>query len=111
MSVSSSLTGSAELNLPIDAMEKDSGLIATDWINFQGTNEYCDCGSLGMYSETSRQGKFNVFVKDEANGSVRVKVNTIYRQTWSWGNMSGTKDCVSTGALESKIHDGVKQRL
>jgi len=35
----------AELQLPIQNMEKASGLITTDWIDFKGqTNEdYCDC--------------------------------------------------------------------
>jgi hypothetical protein len=53
-----------------------------------------------------------VFVKEEGNGSVRVKVNTIYRQTRASNlTMPTTIDCVSTGSLESKIHIAVKEKL
>lgn len=102
----------AELNLPIDNMEKDSGLITTDWIDFTGTGNdvYCDCGGLGLAIENSRQGKFNVFVKEAATGST-VKVNCTYQQTASLGDTRVNRNCVSTGGLESIVAESIGDKL
>ncbi len=104
----------AELSMPIDNMEKASGLVTTDWMNYRGTTnkEYCDCGGLGLTSERSREGKFNIFVKtDPATGGTTVKVNTMFRQLRSFGDVSSTVDCVSTGTLESELLQKVRQKL
>jgi hypothetical protein len=102
----------AELNLPIDNMEKDSGLITTDWIDFTGSgNEaYCDCGGLGLAIENSRQGKFNVFVKQAGTGS-SVKVNCMYQQTASLGDTRANRNCLSTGGLEARIAESIREKL
>lgn len=102
----------AEMNLPIDNIEKDSGLIATDWINFTGTGnkDYCDCGGLGLAIENLRRGKFNVFVKQTGN-AVDARVNVHYQQTASLDNTPFTRDCVSTGALEARINELIGQKI
>ena len=97
-----------EMNMPIDNMEKDSGLITTGWIDFKGqTNEeYCDCGSLGMSIEVNRQGKFNVFVKKVTQNSCEVKVSCLFQQKHQFADSTiYTKSCVSTGNFERQIFE------
>jgi hypothetical protein len=105
----------ADLNLPIDNMEKDSGLITTDWIDFTGqTNEgYCDCGKLGVDREENREGKFNVFVKRIDAISCEVKVNCVYQQK-HYSPLDGksyTRQCISTGILEAGIFDLIRSKV
>ena len=103
----------AELQIPIDNMEKDSGLITTDWIDFTGqTNEdYCDCGNLGINIERSRTGKFNAFLKRDAENSCKLTVNCQFEQTFSFGDNLYKRKCVSTGTLEREIYDRVLAKL
>lgn len=105
----------ADLNLSIDNMEKDSGLIVTDWIDFSGqTNEgYCDCGKLGVDREETREGKFNVFVKRIDAISCEVKVNCVYQQRY-YSPLDGkiyTRQCVSTGYLEAGMFDLIRSKV
>lgn len=103
----------AELQLPIDNMEKDSGLITTDWIEFTGqTNEgYCDCGGLGINIEINRLGKFNVFMKKDTENSCKMTVNSQWEQTYRFGDDVYKRKCVSTGKLEREIFDIVTKKL
>ena len=103
----------AELQIPIDNMEKDSGLITTDWIDFTGqTNEgYCDCGKLGINIEQSRTGKFNAFLKKIAEDSCEMTVNCMFEQMFSFGEDTYKRKCVSTGNLEREIYDRVTAKL
>lgn len=101
----------AEMNYPIDNMEKDSGLITTDWLSLAGTgnDDYCDCGGLGLTTEDARQGKFNVFVK-KGSGGATVRVNCLFRQTRSFGGSSSTVNCVSTGNLEARVNQLISEK-
>ena len=110
----------AEMNLPIANMEKDSGLITTDWIDFplgKAGKEICDCGGLGMNIETRRAGRFNVFVKRGSMDSCEIQVNCIYEQTYESVSLTGDpvpsykRACVSTGKLEADICAMVKSKL
>ena len=102
----------AELNLPIDNMEKDSGLITTDHISFLGTGNdgVCDCGGTGILIERARTGKFNVFVKNGSTG-VSVRVNAQFEQTLEFDRSLSTRQCVSTGVLEARINDLIREKL
>lgn len=102
----------ADLQLPIQNMEKASGLITTDWIDFTGqTNEdYCDCGGLGLNIEVNRLGKFNVFVKKTTDNSCEVKVNCMFEQTIKFGDVVSKRKCVSTGNLEAEIFRLIKEK-
>lgn len=106
----------AEIQFPIMSIEKDSGLITTDWIDFTGqkNTDYCDCGKhvFGL-AEGSRSGRFNVFVKKTSSSSCEVKVNCMYQQTLVKlnGNFYKNKTCVSTGNLEAKIFELIKSKL
>ena len=105
----------SELQLPIDNIEKDSGLITTDWIDFTGqkNTDYCDCGGLGMSIEQSRVGKFNVFVKKITEDSCEIRVNCMYEQTIQEPitDVITVRKCVSTGKLEAAMFDLIKSKL
>ena len=103
----------AELQLPIDNMEKDSGLVTTDWIEFTGqTNEgYCDCGGLGINIEVNRLGKFNVFMKKVTEDSCQMTVNCMYEQTIRFGDTTSRRKCISTGNLEQEMYNLVVSKL
>ena len=49
-------------SLPIDTIEKDSGLIVTSWMDagkgpHEENKDYCDCGSAGMGTKEWTRGK------------------------------------------------------
>jgi hypothetical protein len=102
----------AELQLPIMNMEKDSGLIVTDWIELVGQDNsgYCDCGGLGINIEVNRVGKFNVFVKKASGDSCEIKINTSYQQTIKFGDLVSKRNCISTGKLEKEFFDLVSSK-
>lgn len=106
----------AEFQFPIMNMEKDSGLITTDWIDFTGqkNTDYADCGKpvFGL-AEGSRNGRFNVFVKRTSANSCEVKVNCMYRQTLVKlnGDFYKNKSCISTGKLEADMFEIVKSKI
>jgi hypothetical protein len=105
----------AEMTLPIMNMEKDSGLITTDWIDFTGSKgkEYCDCGKLGINIEIKRIGKFNVFVK-KLNNACEIRITCSYQQIYEPISFSGKavsqykRDCISTGKLEADMFNLIK---
>ena len=109
----------AEMNLPIANMEKDSGLITTDWQIYprgKAGKVYCDCGGLGLNVEIERRGRFNVFVRGLTENSCELKVNCIYNQTIQPAMAKGStgitsRNCVSTGKLEAEMFEIVKSKI
>lgn len=109
----------ADMNLPIANMEKDSGLITTDWEIYprgKAGNVYCDCGGLGLNVEIERRGRFNVFVRRLTEYSCELKVNCIYNQTIQPALAKGStgitsRNCISTGKLEAEMFEMVKSKL
>lgn len=101
----------AELSLPIQNLEKDSGLITTDWIGFGYSKEYCDCGSPGIAIDSERRGKFNIFVKTNTAGGVEVKINTAFEIQREFMDVRTTVPCLSTGALEARMRALISQKI
>jgi hypothetical protein len=105
-----------ELNLPVENMEKDSGLIVTDWISVaEGKKacDYCDCGGAGLvWVARGTEGKFNVFVKRMESGGCSITVNTSFRQLRQ-SDAGGSKyaTCNSSGQLETRINTLVSEKL
>lgn len=93
----------ASHNWPIQNMEKDSGLITTDWMSLDGYEHGADCGSAPLASKNGRGVRFNVLVR-EADGGARVTVNTTMREARSFDGNHFMVDCQSTGALEAAVH-------
>lgn len=103
----------AEFNLGIATIEKDSGIIATDWIDYYGTknDQFCDCGGLGLGIEKKRIGKFNVFIKALNEETTMITVNSTFNQTYEMMDTMFERNCVSCGMLEKQIIDSVKSKL
>ena len=102
----------ADLNLPISNMEKASGLIVTDWIDYGRDTSTMDCGKIGFpFIEVGRRGKFNVFVKSDGNGGTVMRVSSSFEITSSYENNVQRGVCYSTGALENRIRELVAGKL
>lgn len=99
----------AEMNVPLEKVQKESGLITVSWMNYLDTenDEYCDCGDVSV---ETKDGRFNVFVKD-AEDKARVTVNAHYVSTYTSAGETIELECVSTGRLEREITDRVQAKL
>jgi hypothetical protein len=93
----------AEHNWAIQNMEKDSGLITTDWMNLGADSTFADCGGAGIAGVVERQIRFNVFVRDADDDGTLVTVNTTFREERTWDRKNWFVDCTSTGRVESLI--------
>ncbi|MDA3843702.1 MAG: hypothetical protein PF588_04945 [Candidatus Kapabacteria bacterium] len=104
-------------SLPLDILDKDSGLISTKDFKIKGLN-WCDCGNWkdmgGEFEIKDKYGahlEFNIFVK-EKNGNIKVLINMTYRGVDKnlTGMAQGGYDgiCYSTGELENMIFDYIK---
>ena len=103
-------------SLPIDTIEKDSGLIVTSWMNASkgygaADERFCDCGGSGLAITHWTRGKFNVFVKEAAGGGIELRVTCTYQQRREVLETYGTVACPSTGCLEAQLHDYVKAKV
>jgi hypothetical protein len=102
----------ADQNWVIQNMEKDSGLITTDWMSLDESNAFADCGGSGMSRVLGRELRFNVLVRAGADGSSSsVSVNATFRESRSWDGRQWYVDCNSTGRVEHLIHDLVAESL
>lgn len=93
----------ADRNWAIDNLDKESGIVTTDWMSLGDEAErYADCGSSGLSTVEATQIKFNVRVKGDASAST-VSVNTKFRQQRRFDSNVAVVDCSSTGAVESEV--------
>ena len=92
----------------IDTLEKDSGIITTDWlrVGFKESYEYADCGK-DMAATVIMPGyvKFNVFVK-RAGPVVMVRINCHFKPL-----IGMTEICLSKGYLESRVFAYLNEKL
>jgi hypothetical protein len=96
----------------IGHMNKESGLITTDWIELGDEAErYADCGRAPLGSRVTTQARFNVIVKQRERGSF-VSVTSAFRQLRSSGDPSAVAEvaCASRGSVELTIHNEVAAR-
>lgn len=94
----------AELELPISTLEKESGLVATDWILVEEPDDAMDCDDGYRNAEM----RFNVFLSPVAGGQEM----TITSSARSAGDEAGTLErCVSTGATERSIQARVGRKV
>lgn len=99
----------AERNWPISTLEKDSGIIVTDWVSVGMEGEYADCGQPGLAVVRRREVKFNVFIRK--GDQIALTVNTSFRELRRFDYQSFYSECNSTGALEAEVHQLVLQRV
>lgn len=104
----------SDMSLPILNMEKASGLITTDLIDFTAAQwvRYADCGNLGDYSPVSRRGKFNVFVK-KVGATCEVKVNAMFSLIVQFALNGERRDqqCVSRGNFEADFFKIITDKI
>jgi hypothetical protein len=100
----------AEYNWLIQNLEKESGLIATDWMGIPLSSPYVDCGTPGMVNVTGRSMRFNVLLRPAGPGT-SMTVNVAAVQTQS--NDSGVYrvECTSTGQMERRLHRAVARAV
>ena len=103
-------------DLPIKMIEKDSGLIVTEWMDAGSVSAagedktYCDCGGSGMSTQVWTRGKFSVFAKKIPGGGVDLRVTCTYQQQRYFMDSYTLVDCNSTGKQESLVHEYVKAK-
>lgn len=99
---------------PINTMERDSGIITTDWLlTYDRTYDYMDCGrSTLLQHYADHQVRLNVTVS-ESKGALSVTVDTAMRAIVRNGYdvAQGTAACASTGLLEREVQDELRQRV
>jgi hypothetical protein len=101
---------SGERNWAIESLERDSGIITTEWTSSDDAS-YRECGSAGFRAtDSGHMGRFSVIVGETTNG-VSVRVTTSWRVTRNSANSISSVECVSTGILERELHDEVRRRL
>lgn len=100
------IDGFATIGFPIDNLEKDSGIVVTDWMSIDSSQyAYLDCGSPGKKSGgVTRRfqdplAKFNVILHDIDEGP-EMKVNTFYQADWCENGDCTQWTCESTGVFE-----------
>ncbi|HEV8438533.1 MAG TPA: hypothetical protein VGT40_10600 [Methylomirabilota bacterium] len=102
-------------NVPLRAVAKDSGVIASDdFVSPIGV--YADCGRLGdVLLEGEALVAFTVFVQPSRNGATDLQVNAKMRtQGYRRGSSGRLKSdpvyqCVSTGRWEANLADMVRR--
>jgi uncharacterized lipoprotein len=101
----------AEQHIPISSLEKDSGIISTEWAS--AIKEDMDCGSVSMFGkDLSRKGQYDVFVHEVDSGAVEVQVNTQWQASrYSMGRYVNDVSCSSSGRTEKMFHESLKARL
>jgi hypothetical protein len=100
----------AQHNWLIQNLEKDSGLIATDWMGIPLSSPFVDCGTPGMVNVSGRSMRFNVLLR-AAGPRTSMTVNVAAVETQS--NESGVYrvECTSTGRLERRLHQAVARAV
>lgn len=100
----------AERNWAILNMEKDSGLITTDWMTLGADGPgYADCGGAGITTVRDTAVRFNVRVREEG-ARTEVIVTATFRQVRVFDGQTSIKDCYSKGNVEALIHREVAAR-
>jgi hypothetical protein len=104
-------------SLPIQTIEKASGIIVSSWLDATSPEDpFCDCGTgEGVFIEGWRRGKFNVFLKETTPGNVELRVTCTYQQQRTIyvpsGNHEQIAPCNSTGNLETALQEYVAAKL
>ena len=97
-------------NWVIDNLERDSGIIATDWMRDVDVS-YEDCGSAGFRaSDSDHTGRVDVAVRETDDG-VSITVTTSWQAVRNSSSSIGIVQCLSTGILERELHEEVRRQL
>ena len=106
--------------LPIATIQKDSGLIVTEWMNAENTTgqlenkTICDCGPAYAHTVLPwTRGKFSVFVKRLDDGASEMRVSCTFQQYRApdQGGRGEVVGCNSTGSLEKAFQEFVLAKV
>lgn len=102
-------------NVPIRAIAKDSGVIASDEF-VTPINVYADCGQIGGEQvEGEALVSFTLFAEPNGPSSTRLQVNSKMRtqahRRGTSGSLKATPvyNCASTGRFEANLLDSVRE--
>ncbi len=98
----------ASNNWPIQTMEKDSGLIVSDWMKAP-RDAFLDCGGSGLAIPQRQMIRFNVMVEGGPQATT-VTVNVTGKEIRELDDDTFSVDCYSNGKAEQRIHTLVSQR-
>lgn len=99
----------AERNLPIRTIDRSSGIIYSEPLDFPA--DWLDCGDYPLATIESRQGRFNVFIStDPISKAVKVRVTATFSATLRSGGVVTSESrrpltCYSTGTFERLLLD------
>jgi hypothetical protein len=105
----------ARQNVPIRAIARDSGVIASDEF-VSPINVYADCGQIGGEQvEGEALVSFTLYAEPNGPGSTRLQVNSKMRTQAHRRGTSGSLraapvlGCASTGRFEANLLDAVRE--
>ena len=92
-------------NIPIKTLEKDSGIIISEWIVLSREDgRDLDCGQPGIAMAYEKYGKFTITIRP-AGSQRQILVNSQYQQRRVWDRRDFYATCYSKGTLEHKIKE------
>ncbi len=98
----------ARNNIPIQTLEKDSGLIVAESASVPGAQlrQLADCGSAGQGLPGT--ARYNVFVREQSALGVTVQINATFSQVYRdiWTGQNAQSECYSKGVLEKAFLAG-----
>lgn len=95
----------AENNIPIKTLEKDSGIIISEWMALASVDSQdLDCGQPGLAMAYEKYGKFTITIRP-AGSQRQILINSQYQQRRVWDGRAFYATCYSRGALEQKIKE------
>jgi len=106
----------AEQNLPIQSLEKASGLIATAplTVSRDRGREWADCGSLRVWNTkyAPRAAVFNVLVRgDSVESRVQINIRFVTEVEYKSTGTRGSADCISSGVFEKELAAAIRARV
>jgi len=109
----------ADISMPIESIEKDSGLITTKVVVF--VSGYAVAGAIDQVAEkpnvvagTWKHGRysFNIFVSSIDENTTKIKINSQIDAYVELGTMiMSWYRCYSKGVIEKQIFDSIRAKL
>ncbi len=110
--VAAALDALAELGLSVQSADKASGLIATDWAPFKKKDGYAKWAKPpAIQMIFDRSGKVTIRVETAQDGSLEVKIDGTFKESYGFKGPEKTRACPSTGVLEKRLVDIMKKAL
>lgn len=91
----------AAMDLPISTLEKESGVLATDWILLDDAEEWMDCDG----DVRAEEGRYNAILREAGSGT-RMTLTASYRAQDRDEGVAVR--CGSTGEMEERIRARVE---